>query len=93
MKEEKIVFLEAQVEEKESLNHQLQTELRMVRARLRSYPFQGNQGQCSGTGDRELQGPEGTTLRVGAEHTRAGCMMGRRLGLKAVPPLWVTLGT
>lgn len=34
MKEEKIVFLEAQVEEKESLNHQLQIELQMVRARL-----------------------------------------------------------
>ncbi|XP_055448904.1 protein Daple isoform X1 [Psammomys obesus] len=31
MKEEKIVFLEAQVEEKESLNHQLQAELRMVK--------------------------------------------------------------
>ncbi|XP_052594750.1 protein Daple [Peromyscus californicus insignis] len=31
MKEEKIVFLEAQVEEKESLNHQLQIELQMVK--------------------------------------------------------------
>lgn len=38
MKEEKIAFLQAQVEEKESLNHQLQIELQMVRARLRSYP-------------------------------------------------------
>lgn len=37
MKEEKIVFLEAQMEEKESLNHQLQIELQMVSARLRSY--------------------------------------------------------
>lgn len=32
MKEEKIVFLEAQVEEKASLNHQLQNELQVVRA-------------------------------------------------------------
>ncbi|KAL6064743.1 hypothetical protein STEG23_024825, partial [Scotinomys teguina] len=31
MKEEKIVFLEAQVEEKESLNHRLQIELQMVK--------------------------------------------------------------
>ena len=37
MKEEKIVFLEAQVEEKESLNRQLQIELQLVRTRLRSY--------------------------------------------------------
>jgi hypothetical protein len=32
MKEEKITFLEAQMEEKASLNHQLQSELQMVRA-------------------------------------------------------------
>lgn len=32
MKEEKIVFLEAQMEEKASLNHQLQNELQVVRA-------------------------------------------------------------
>lgn len=37
MKEEKIVYLEAQVEEKESLNRQLQIELQMVRTKLRSY--------------------------------------------------------
>lgn len=48
MKEEKIVFLEAQVEEKESLSRQLQIELQMVRARLRSYPPQSYQGQCFG---------------------------------------------
>lgn len=54
MKEEKIVFLEAQVEEKDSLNRQLQIELQMVRARPLSYPPQSNQGQD----------PEGATLRV-----------------------------
>ena len=32
MKEEKIAFLEAQVEEKASLNHQLQNEIQVVRA-------------------------------------------------------------
>lgn len=32
MKEEKIVFLEAQMEEKASLNHQLQNELQVVRS-------------------------------------------------------------
>jgi hypothetical protein len=48
MKEEKIVFLEAQVEEKESLSRQLQIELQMVRARLRSYPPQSYQEQCFG---------------------------------------------
>lgn len=32
MKEEKIVFLEAQMEEKASLNHQLQSELQVVRS-------------------------------------------------------------
>lgn len=48
MKEEKIVFLEAQVEEKESLNRQLQIELQMVRAKSLSYPPRSNQGQCFG---------------------------------------------
>ncbi|XP_051006499.1 protein Daple [Acomys russatus] len=48
MKEEKIVFLEAQVEEKESLNHQLQTELQLVkeeREQLRQTQEDGTQAQ------------------------------------------------
>lgn len=49
LKEEKIVFLEAQVEEKESLNRQLQIELEMVRTRPLRQP-----GQCSGTHEDEL---------------------------------------
>lgn len=42
MKEEKIVLLEAQVEEKASLNHQLQNELQVVRAA----PLGTNSGSC-----------------------------------------------
>lgn len=93
-KEEKIVFLEAQVEEKESLNRQLQIELQLVRTRLRPYlpglcDNQGNVLGHMGMSSRLLRCPP---QGMGAG-TTARCVVGRGLWLRAAPHLLVRCGS
>lgn len=101
MKEEKIVFLEAQMEEKASLNHQLQNELQVVSAGPLGMSFgplprlfqpltwvAEEQPGCPvpGAGVHELLGSEGAT-RGQSQRVNQRSWVGRRQQLRAAPRL------